>query len=476
MLNLKVSKIKLLFWIIFVAVLVFSRLYNLENTARFIWDESSDLVRMHQIFVEKNITLIGPISEDGHEVFSSLTYYMLLPFAVISNFDPIGPVIGSAFWGILTVITLVLIVKKLNPKLIYLAAPVAIFWYPLVETGRWAWNPNLIPFWISLSLLLYFQEKKIYHFFSGIFLGLTFHHHYLSIFTISAFWLTTLVNCLKTNRLKKIIVFSSGLTLSFIPFILFDLMHPPGLFLSRILYFNFLDTSANLVSLFSGFLKIFDSMLFYYTQSSIGKIIMYLLITFLLVRDIRERSRSLQFSIIWISQIIGISLFSVFANHYLLPSTIFFLIWILYPRKNHLLLQKIILITLVILSLSSIKNQLTAKNWQTDIVSVKKIVNVIENKITKDNLKNNNIVVLASPDNNVYGRRYRDLMLIHDIKLKSKEEYQYSDHLFVITISSEEAIRNDPAYEIQNFKYGKIVENWNISESDWRVFLFTRNP
>ena len=78
-----------------VVTLLFTRLYNLDKTARFIWDESSDLVNIHEIYVDKNITLIGPISEDGSKVFGSLTYYMLLPFAIAGNFDPVSTAYGA---------------------------------------------------------------------------------------------------------------------------------------------------------------------------------------------------------------------------------------------------------------------------------------------------------------------------------------------------------------------------------------------
>lgn len=101
------------------ALLIFSRFYNLDKTARFIWDESSDLVTMHQIFVERNLTLIGPISEDGNKVFGSLSYYMLLPFTVIGKFDPVSPAYGAAFWGVLTGLLIIYLGFKVNKKALF---------------------------------------------------------------------------------------------------------------------------------------------------------------------------------------------------------------------------------------------------------------------------------------------------------------------------------------------------------------------
>jgi len=161
-----------------IAVLCLTRLVFLEISARFTRDESSDLVRMHEIFKEKKITLIGPISEDKINVYGSLTYYMLLPFAVVFNFDPIGPVIGAAFYSLVSILILALILQKkfswnLAGSILFLT-----FIFPFLQAGRWAWNPNLVPFWQILSLFVYFfvflkRKGGIWLFFSGSFFYFT---------------------------------------------------------------------------------------------------------------------------------------------------------------------------------------------------------------------------------------------------------------------------------------------------------------
>jgi len=155
--------------IIILFLLLFTRFYNLERTARFIWDESSDLVRMHQIYIDRNLTLIGPISEDGNKVFSSLTYYLLLPFTVMGGFHPVSPVYGTAFWGTFTVILLLILVRRLteNKIIFYLTAVLLVVWHPLIETSRWAWNPNLIPFWTAFGLLMFYEILPTLRYASG---------------------------------------------------------------------------------------------------------------------------------------------------------------------------------------------------------------------------------------------------------------------------------------------------------------------
>src|SRR4030043_455356 len=246
------------FWffiIIYLIALLFSRLINLDRTARFLWDESSDLVRMHRIYEEKDLTLIGPISEDGNKVFGSLTYYMLLPFAIAGNFHPLSTSVGAAFWGIATSIIVLILTYRINKSFIFPVAFLTLTWYPLVETGRWAWNPNLIPF-------------------------------------------------------------STGLVLAIAPFIIFDLTHPPGLFLSRILYFNYLSTpTLSLVQALTKILYVTDHSFTYFVQVTVFRYTLYPILAYLIYKDINNRSSALSFLLIFVVQLIGSSIVEVFNNH-----------------------------------------------------------------------------------------------------------------------------------------------------------------
>lgn len=149
------KRIRLLIALLFLSLLIFTRFYNLDTTARFIWDESSDLVKMHQYFLERKVTLIGPISEDGTKIFGSLTYYMLIPFAAWGNFDPVSPAMGAAFWGCITALLLIYLAYIVNKKFLIPIVLLSLGWSPLLETSRWAWNPNFIPFWIILGIIFY---------------------------------------------------------------------------------------------------------------------------------------------------------------------------------------------------------------------------------------------------------------------------------------------------------------------------------
>jgi len=461
--------------ILLILVVIFTRFYNLNKTARFIWDESSDLVRMHQIYVEKKLTLIGPISEDGNKVFSSLTYYMLMPFAVLGHFDPVSTVYGAAFWGVVTVALLSYLAYKINKKILPLTIPIFILWFPLVETGRWAWNPNLIPLWVTLSLIFYFRKSQISIFLSGLFMGLSIHQHYLAFFASAGLGLVVFIEALKEKELKKFFMFILGIFIAVLPFIIFDLTHPPGLFLSRILYFNYLEGTATKATYLSNLFLVINGSFQYFTQSSLLKILLILSILPLILLDIKNRSRALSFLGIFFVQILGLSLVKGFSNHYILAGILFFLVYLIYPRKNvGKILSFISLGIILISSVFSFPEQIKKVTWESDIASTRYITNVIQETIQKNDLKNVNLAVLASDDPNIYGRRYRDLLLLKGITLKPKEQYEISDELFVVTSSSLDVVRKDKAYEIKFFRTGPLINRWEVPNSSWKIFLFSR--
>ncbi|HKC04359.1 MAG TPA: hypothetical protein VKC54_00585 [Patescibacteria group bacterium] len=466
----------ILLFLIFCLVLCFSRLYNLSKTARFIWDESSDLVNIHQIYVEKKITLIGPISEDGSKVFGSLTYYMLLPFAVLGHFDPVATAYGAAFWGIITGLLILYLVYIVNKKVVWLAAPIIIFWYPLVETGRWAWNPNLILFWVTLSLIFYLRKSDFSKFLSGLFMGLSIHHHYLAAFAGAGFGFVVLLDSLKKKEIRKFFAFAIGIALTIIPFILFDLRHPPGLFLTRILYFNHLGGVNGQTSILVNLANVFNETFQYFGQFLFLKIILIVIFISLITHDLKKKSAGFSFAFVFLIQLIGLRFVSDFFTHYILPAVPFFIVYLIYPRKG---LGKILsysaLFILIVSSLLSFPKQITKVSWESDIASTRFITHTIEGEIKTGKLQNVNIAALGSPDPNTYGRRYRDLLLIDGVTIKTKGEYEISDNLFVITTSSLDKIRLDPAYEIKFFKNGPLARKWQVPGSNWNIFLLSRS-
>jgi hypothetical protein len=461
----------------FLIIAIALRVWNLETTSRFLWDESSDLLRMQEIWESKKITLIGPISEDGNKVFSSLTYYMLLPAAIAGGFGLLSPVYASVFWGLLTIILFVVLLrtKKLDSVKFLGGAFLLVIWLPLIQVSRWAWNPNLIPFWVVLSLLCVSRKKLGWKLLAGLSMGMTIHHHYLSAFMIMIYILSWGFYEYK-NKIQNILVFSLGVFLAITPFIVFDLMHPPGLFLSRILYFNYLGLEGS-IPFWLKIRNIYIDFFKYVSGGEIMAIIVFIIASALVFIDLKTKNhKSIRTGIIWIIYLLALSMVGVVYTHYFLPVIVFFLLWVIEKRsKKFDWLSKLLLLFIIISSLIALPRILTEGNWESNIKNTKKITSIIENEITEQALVNANIVVLASEDPNIYGRKFRDIIQLHKkVNLKSKDEYYISDNLFVVTTADEERVRNDPAVEMDGFRRGILKTAWIVDGSDWKVYRFDR--
>ncbi len=463
------KKIVVLGLIGYLILLIFTRFYNVSYTARFTQDESGFLVRAHQIYEEKKLTLVGQVNEQG-KVFGSLTVYLLLPFAILGNFDPRAMFYGAAFWGVVTAIVLLWLSYKINPQLIIPTSLLTIFFFPLLQTGRWAWNPNFVPLWIGLGIIFYLIKRSWGMALAGICLGLAVHHHYYAIFAGSFFALLIGFESLVSKKPLGTVLAWSGYFFTLLPFIIFDLRHPPGLF--------FLGVSRQSQSL--GLNQTFFSdtvqLLEYFTQSETLMFCLLILVIGLFFFDLKKRSKALIFFLPIIFQRLMLFIVAPFFFHYYLAIIPFLIAWIVYPRKGWGFVFSYAFFPILILGgIISIIPLLTQSPVSPDLPTQVEVANIIRQDLKQGQFKNVNLAVLASDDHDVQAQRYRDILSGRDsIRVDSHDEYFHSDHLYVVSTSSEEVIRNDAAPEIANFRSGPLLTKIPIEKTDWFVYHFAR--
>ncbi len=477
--NQVLIKYKYWFLVLFFVLATLTRFAFLKTTATFFWDQAYDLRQIQLFYTEKRVTLIGPISEEGDKVFSSLTYYMLLPFAVHADFSTVSTTFGAAFWGLITAILLVVLLFLVNKHSLISALLIVAIWFPLVETSRWAWNPHLVLFWIALGLIIFQRKGKLPRFLTGLFFGLSIHHHYLSFFATATFILINLfIDCKKKN-LKKSMWMIIGYLAAISPFVIFDIMRPPGLFISRFLIFQQEHVDTNILMYFLNFLKNLYLVINHYTNSLILNILLGIYLAVLIVSDFKKERSHLQYIAVWLLQIAGVTLIVNPSTRYFLPSIIFFLVYLYLPR-NIPRFNSVIVSTVLILtgSIFSIVPQITTQNyvpeeWRPGITTVDQITEIVFEEITENNLTEVNLAVLGSPDPNRYGWKYRNLLEIKGVTILSKFEYFTNNYLFVVSQQTEDSLRNDPSPEMHRFREQKLVRSWPVENSDWFVYLFS---
>ncbi|MEK7517722.1 MAG: glycosyltransferase family 39 protein [Patescibacteria group bacterium] len=171
---------------IILAVASFLRLYRISDYLTFLGDEGRDVLIVYNI-LHGDFTLLGPTASVGGFFLGPIYYYFMAPFLWLFDYDPSGPAIMVALFGIGTAF---LIYKVGSDFFGYATGLIAAFLYgisPLaIAYSRSSWNPNLMPFFSLLTLYILYKavnKNKIKLFIlCGFLLGIAMQLHYLSIF------------------------------------------------------------------------------------------------------------------------------------------------------------------------------------------------------------------------------------------------------------------------------------------------------
>ena len=225
--------ILLLFLLIFTIIFIGIRIVNLHEVVNFGPDQGRDFMEARQIYLTKQLTLIGPPSEytiDGRQFFfGPAPYYIILPALVISNWDPL-----AVSYFLIAINTIALFVssfflyKYTHDKITVISFIVFCTFFPhFVTESQSYWNSHfMLPLSILLIPLLSISKSiqsrlPLYFSLVGFIFGLGLQFHYSFIFTIvlALIWLV---------KNKKITVHTTllilcGFLLGFSPLIIFEL-------------------------------------------------------------------------------------------------------------------------------------------------------------------------------------------------------------------------------------------------------------
>ena len=217
----------------------FLRLYRIRDYLTFLGDEGRDVLKVYEILHGK-LTLLGPTSSVGGFFLGPIYYYFMAPFLWLFNYDPVGPAIMVALFGIATVF---LVYKFTSEFFNQKAGLIAAFLYSIspivISYSRSSWNPNPLPFFSLLTLFLIYKgelnNKLKYFFVAGILFGISMQLHYLAIFLgvilLTYVFSINLINVKenKLNSIKKIfkeyIFIFVGFIIGWFPFLAFEVRH-----------------------------------------------------------------------------------------------------------------------------------------------------------------------------------------------------------------------------------------------------------
>jgi len=211
---IKKHKFILLFLLI-VLVGMYLRFYRIESVQSFGWDQGRDAWKTRDI-IKGQIVLNGPRTGVGHFHLGSIWYYMLVPFYLLTNLDPVGAI-------------------YLNIIFIYATNKY------LIEINRTAWNVSPIP---GVAALIFYSIYKIVYeskykwiFVLSFLTGFFFHLHFSVVFLP----LIILASFILAKDKKKVFVYGlislPLLLIWLIPSVIYDLQSKNT---NTILFNNFL--------------------------------------------------------------------------------------------------------------------------------------------------------------------------------------------------------------------------------------------
>ncbi|QQG41020.1 MAG: glycosyltransferase family 39 protein [Candidatus Levyibacteriota bacterium] len=231
----------------------------------FLGDEGRDAFVVYDILHGKP-TLLGPTASVGGFFLGPIYYYFMAPFLWLFNYNPVGPAVMVALFGVATV----WLVYKAGSEffsekvgiiaaLLYAISPIVIAY------SRSSWNPNLMPFFSLLSLFVVYnavaKKNNLLFLLCGFLLGIALQLHYLTIFLSFIIGIYILCDELWLQYIKKAKLFGragivvakqylfilGGLLAGWLPFFLFEVRHgfPNIQSIAKFIFFSG-DTGTNM--------------------------------------------------------------------------------------------------------------------------------------------------------------------------------------------------------------------------------------
>lgn len=229
-------KFEIIILLVILLAAAFLRIYKISDYMTFLGDEGRDAIVVKDI-LHGHFTLLGPRASAGDFFLGPIYYYMMAPFLLLSNFDPVGPAIMIALFGVATVFLVYYVgLKFFNAKAGLMAAALYALSPLVIAYSRSSWNPNAMPFFSLLMLYLLYvavknQSKKMFAV-VGLILGITMQLHYLTTFLAVVVFFFVLIGDFIVGRKKMIAKYVwhylgifGGFIIAFSPFLAFEARH-----------------------------------------------------------------------------------------------------------------------------------------------------------------------------------------------------------------------------------------------------------
>lgn len=467
-----------IFLIVIIAIIAsFLRFINLADYMTFLGDQGRDALIIKRIITLEHLPLIGPASSVGEIYLGPFYYYMMSPFLLFANFNPIGLGFGVAIMSILgLIISTILIKNEFDKKTSILFFILSTFSFSLVTLARFSWNPNLLPFFSFFTiyfLYLWIKNKRVvFAFIFGSMFAFSIQLHYLALFLIPALFIYFLIKIKTFKNIKTTLtqIFSAifGFIIFTTPLIAFDLRHD---FLNFKGFGKLISGSGESYTGFSYWQKIVDTVVNLMNHAlfmPLGNGVIFVIIFSLIILTsffVYKKTKS-DFLLINILCVLIYILSFAFIDsarhlHYFTPIYLSFYFLIatvpkIYKSKYvSYSIFSLFLIVFIILNIQGYSYIFYEKNELNQVEHAQKIADSFQNKITGEPIQ---IVTIPFTESHGQYRYFLDQKK-HD--LLSQDSGEQAQELFVMCFE-ECNPDGDAQWQIASFENKKIADEWDV--------------
>jgi glycosyltransferase involved in cell wall biosynthesis len=481
---------KLIFLLAIIILASFLRLYKINDFMTFLGDEGRDMLVVKRMVVDKKLTLLGPVTSVGRMHLGPLYYYMMIIPLVMADFDPVGPAIMVALFGIITVYLVYKTGKTffspavgLLASLLYAVSPV------VVNFSRNSWNPNPVPFFSILALYCLLKAfkgdyKYLVYPIMSIFILSQLHFMALAMSPFILFMLAVLAfKAKKANKLKlffkyNLISLILGL-LIFFPFILFNLRHD---FINIKELFSFIGGNIGVSGLNLILFERFYNLLIQLYNSLLGlsnKLVLYLLLflsALSLLSAFRNKKINWAKIVVFVYLFLGLGTASFYGGEihdyylgYLFPAPFLASILFLDLFKNKKInIILVILFGTILLPQAILNNKIFEQNLYSQKNKAEGIARAIVNDAGGETFN----LVLFTPAKDYRALAIRYFAEIFTGRIISFEDYSDAKYLYAVVEDGTKDPAKEDIFEVSSFGPKNKLKEFIAEES--KIIKYSR--
>jgi 4-amino-4-deoxy-L-arabinose transferase-like glycosyltransferase len=438
----------------------------------FLGDQGRDVIVVYRFLKHGDLMFIGPQTSIGNMYLGPWYYYLMAPALLLAGFNPVGPAVMVALFGVATVWLVWKVGKEWFGEKVGLIAALLIAVSPVViYYSIFSWNPNIMPFFALLSMWLLWRiwQKNEYQKMPilAVSLVMVLNSHYLGLLllpVVGIFWLLGLKRAWGAPNRSPYILHTIYFILIFLvlmfPLFLFDLKHDFSNFNAFRQFFTNRQTTVNL-KFYKGFLKVPEivNQLFANLLTRQDRLRgVYLLIPFIFWGIWMERkSRAMWLMLLWfVVGILGLTNYKqhVYAHYFgfLWPAAVLLLAIFLRKLK---IFGWLIIFYMVYMMVGS------WHGWKQPNYQLRRASRLADFIIKESNQQKFALALLAEQN---YDAPYRYFLMLRKAPLVDLHR-EITDQLFVICEPWGKVNCNPighPKWQIAAFGWAKIAGEWEL--------------